>query len=167
MLSTLQQIDKMRVADSELTNATCEVMPFSVCTLFACQKRDLAVSVSGTDSRDCIRERFLVVEVGTRENEKCRQSSSLSSLLDGHNSLWREILKRDRALSLREEESDLVSWLGLLLLSYFRCITLKANMATLNPGIGLKRYTNLLVVIKQTAFEEYSQVGWNGILDMS
>lgn len=31
-------------------------------------------------------------------------------------------------------------------------------MASLNPGIGLKRYTNLLVVIKQTAFEEYSQV---------
>ena len=31
-------------------------------------------------------------------------------------------------------------------------------MATLNPGLGLKRYSNLLVVIKQTAFEEYSQV---------
>lgn len=31
-------------------------------------------------------------------------------------------------------------------------------MATLHPGIGLKRYKNLLVVIKQTAYEEYSQV---------
>lgn len=34
-------------------------------------------------------------------------------------------------------------------------------MASLNPGLSLKRYQNLLVVIKQTAFEEYSQVSYD------
>ena len=33
-------------------------------------------------------------------------------------------------------------------------------MATLNPGLNLRRFNNLLVVIKQTAFEEYSQVNY-------
>lgn len=36
----------------------------------------------------------------------------------------------------------------------------RLSMASVNTGLGLNRYKNLLVVIKQTAYEEYSQVSF-------